>query len=430
MLRIIARSQSAVRKIPSFITASPFSASAAASSSSTIPIAMSTDKLIACTNSSGSVANITLNRPKALNALDQDMCSGMLTLLDAWKGGGAKKPAAFIVKGAGGKAFCAGGDVKSIWDEIANGGPDGQPLDSALVGQGSSGFKHSDFFRTEYHMNYALGTCEDPVQISLWDGFVMGGGVGISALGKYRIATDSTMFAMPETAIGLFPDVGSSNWLPHLKPAGFGMYIGLTGARVHAYDLLHSGIATHYVPQDSLAALEAALMALPATASKCDVERILDSFSKTPEPDSKKSVLNVHADAIQRVFTSTAGASSANANPMATIDAALTAEEASGGASADWASKTKATLAKMSPISCAVTHEQLTRGAAFQGDLRACLVMEYRASQRCMAADFQEGIRALLVDRDNKPVWKPALSGPVEVNAFFEPLQAGNDLKL
>jgi len=356
------------------------------------------------------------------------MCEGMLNLLDSWKSGGAagKKPAAFIMKGAGGKAFCAGGDVKSIWDEIANGGPDGKPLDNALVGQGSRGYKHSDFFRTEYRMNYALGTCQDQVQISLWDGFVMGGGGGISALGKYRIATDSTMFAMPETAIGLFPDVGSSNWLPHLKPAGFGMYIGLTGVRVHAYDLVRSGIATHYVPQAQFSALEEALMGLPAAASHADVERILDSFSRSPEPDSKKSMLNVHADAIQRVFTSTAGA--ASADPMSVIDAALTAEAAAGGADAEWASKTKATLAKMSPISCAVTHEQLTRGASL--DLGACLVMEYRASQRCMAADFQEGIRALLVDRDNKPVWKPAPSGPVAVNAFFEPLMAGNDLSL
>ena len=402
--------------------------SSSATASSTVAIPMSTPSLLACSNASGSVVNITLNRPKALNALDQDMCQGMLNLLDSWKRPDeGKKPVAFIVKGAGEKAFCAGGDVKSIWDEIANGGPDGKPLDTALVGRGTSGFKHSDFFRTEYHMNYALGTCQDPVQISLWNGFVMGGGVGISALGKYRIATDSTVFAMPETAIGLFPDVGSSHWLPHLEPAGFGMYIGLTGVRVHAYDLLRSGIATHYVPQDQFSALEEALMALPSAASQGDVEHLLGSFSRNPEPDSKKSLLNVHAEAIQRVFTSTAGV--AAADPMGVIEAALTAEEATGGASSEWASKTKAVLAKMSPTSLAVTHEQLTRGASM--DLGACLVMEFRASQRCMAADFQEGIRALLVDRDNKPIWKKAPSGLAAVNDFFEPLEAGkNDLSL
>ncbi len=383
-------------------------------------IKMSTPSLIAHTNASGSVANITLNRPKALNALDQEMCQGMLNLLKDWKSEkDGLRPIAFIMKGAGGKAFCAGGDVKSIWEEIAQGGTDGKPLDVSLVGQGTSGFKHSDFFRVEYQMNYALGMCAAPAQVSLWDGFVMGGGVGISALGKYRVCTDSTMFAMPETAIGLFPDVGSSNWLPHLKPAGFGMYIGLTGVRLHAYDLLQSGIATHYVPQDKLVALEEALMALPADARADDVPCILSCFAQTPQPDPKKSILHEHADAVRRVFTAGVGSN----DPIAAIYTALGKEVTAGGVSADWAAKTKATLLKMSPTSCAVTHEQLQRGERLS--LGPCLVMEYRASQRCMAADFQEGIRALLIDRDNKPVWRPAPKGPAEVAAFFEPLQGG-----
>ncbi len=382
------------------------------SSLSTVAVAMSTKSLLASSNASGSMVTVIMNRPKALNALDEDMCSGMLDLLGKWESGAVAKPAAFVLKGAGEKAFCAGGDVKSLWDEIANGG-----LPKNEIGIGKRGHRHSDFFRTEYQMNYALGVSSVP-QVSIWDGFVMGGGVGISALGKYRVASDTTMFSMPETAIGLFPDVGSSSWLPSLSPPGFGMYIGLTGDRVFAADLLSSGIATHYVPKDNLEALESALNNIEAGADCAAIEAILDEHSSVPT-NTKKSVLVPHSDAIARCF--------APGKSLQDIHSSLEEEAAGEESSSEWASKTLQTLSKMSPTSLAVSHEQLTRGV--DKDLKECLVMEYRVSQRCMAGDFQEGIRALLVDRDNSPVWGDAPDA-AGVDAFFEPLPEEGDLTL
>ena len=371
-------------------------------------VSMSTPSLLGESNASGSLVTITLNRPKALNSLDKDMCSGILDTLKGWESGTTLKPVAFLVKGAGEKAFCAGGDVKSIWDEIANGG-----LAKEQIGIGQSGLKHSDFFRTEYHMNYALGTSSVP-QVSIWDGFVMGGGVGVSVLGRFRVATDTTMFSMPETAIGLFPDVGSSSWLPHLQPEGFGMFIGLTGARLFAADLLSSGIATHYVDKLTLPALEKSLGTATSTS---DVERDLRMHASTPP--SEKSILQKHGEAISRCFMT--GLS------LEGIFDALRVEAASGGSHVEWATTTLATLEKMSPTSLRVTHELLQRGAGLS--LKDCLIMEFRASQRCMRGDFAEGIRALLVDRDNSPKWAPAAT-KAEVESFFNALPAGNDLKL
>lgn len=371
-------------------------------------IAMTTESLIGQSNASGSLVTITMNRPKALNALDEDMCTGMLDILGKWESGALPKPVAFILKGAGEKAFCAGGDVKSIWDEIANGG-----LPKNDIGVGKRGYRHSDFFRTEYQMNYALGTSSVP-QVSLWNGFVMGGGVGISALGKYRVATDTTVFSMPETAIGLFPDVGSSSWLPGLTPPGFGMYIGLTGDRLKAADLLSSGIATHYIAKENLAALETALC--DATDAR-HVQSILDEQSQWPDP--AKSVLALHGVAIARCF--------APGKSLQDIHDSLRKEAEAGNDHSEWATKTINTLSKMSPTSLAVSHEQLVRGVG--KDLKECLIMEYRVSQRCMATDFQEGIRALLVDRDNNPSWAPTPSAEV-VQHFFDPLPEEGELRL
>lgn len=148
---------------------------------------------------------VTLNRPKALNALDIDMCTSVRDMLLSWrrKGvDGVDVPHVFIMKGAGGKAFCAGGDVKSIWQEIVALHPQSVPADDLYIGSGRPGKLASDFFRLEYQMNYLLGTSLIP-QISLWDGIVMGGGVGVSVLGSFRIATEKTVFAMPETGTTL-----------------------------------------------------------------------------------------------------------------------------------------------------------------------------------------------------------------------------------
>lgn len=179
---------------------------------------------------------VELNRPKALNSLTTEMCKDMRQLLTTKinppaSAGVRKEDAvgAFIMKGRGGKAFCAGGDVKTIWQGLMT----------------SPDYEADKFFRTEYYMNYLLGTSNAP-QVSIWDGIVMGGGVGISIFGEFRVATEKAMFAMPETAIGLFPDVGSSAWLPHLQN-GYGAYIGLSGCRLLPADLVHTNIATHFI---------------------------------------------------------------------------------------------------------------------------------------------------------------------------------------
>lgn len=365
--------------------------------------------------SKGNINVITLTRPKALNALNPEITTGIYSQLSDWKKQGGSTPSAFVVKGEG-KAFCAGGDVKAIWEELDEG-----KIPKDDLGTGKPGYLHTDFFRTEYHMNYLLGTSSIP-QISFWDGFVMGGGVGISILGKYRIATEKTVFAMPETAIGLFPDVGSSYWLPHV-PGGAGYYLGLTGSRVFAKDLLSTGMATHYVSSDKLEALERDMEKggdLVALLERYQAE----SLSEVDDKFHAKSTLSsdVHGAFIEKCFSPN------NADSVEAIMANLKAMETEGGAAGSWAADTLATLAKMSPTSMAITHRQLQEGACMLQDkslsdsdrLAGCLEMEYRLAQRCMShGDFQEGIRAVLVDRDHNPNWATLEGG---VDAWFEPL--------
>ncbi len=162
---------------------------------------------------------LEFNRPKALNALSLEMCIQIKNLLLESINSSNNTIGAFVMKGCGGKAFCAGGDVKSVWKDVVELDSQNMPIGTGQLGQ-----LHTDFFREEYTMNYLLGTSLKP-QVSLWDGIVMGGGVGVSVLGEFRVATEKSMFAMPETAIGIFPDVGSSAWLPQL-PDGYGNYIG------------------------------------------------------------------------------------------------------------------------------------------------------------------------------------------------------------
>lgn len=352
------------------------------------------------------VGIITLNRPKVLNSLSIDMCKDIKSAVTSWQEttSNSSNISAFIVKGAGGKAFCAGGDVKSIYNELKD------LSGSSDVGTGKVGMLSSDFFRLEYEMNYLLGTSTIP-QISLWDGIVMGGGVGISVLGEYRIATEKAMFAMPETAIGLFPDVGSSAWLPHLKD-GQGLYLGLTGVRLYAHDLLYTGIATHYIPSNDIKSVEDMIIdkiSANPTESKSIIKNILNDaspqsssvYDNIQKLVSKPSVMIDNKDAIKRCFH--------NKDNIHDIIAALQNEinaSTADSSNSKWASNTLSTIFKMSPSSVKLTILQLKHGKDL--DLKGCLEMEYRAMMSCMKGnDFVEGIRALLVDKDNKPVWKP-----------------------
>lgn len=368
----------------------------------------------------GNSAILTLNRPKGLNSLNIEMCQLIKGyLVEMHKTSSAS---AMVMKGAGDKAFCAGGDVKSLYDDVVAGGD--------TLGKGIAGRLSTDFFREEYEMNYMLGTSAIP-QISIWNGIVMGGGVGVSVLGDFRVATEKTLFAMPETSIGLFPDVGSSAWLPHLHP-GFGEYIGLTGCRLGPADLISSGIATHYIPSSKLPELEAAIeqqVAVNPVEARKTVHAILKGLNESPPATPEQiaaagggrnhtTLLRDNKDLITQCF--------GNKTSYTEIKDALQAASVGTASSIGnaWATKTLESLNKSSPTSLKLTFEQLRRGVNL--DLRGCLIMEYRLANACMRSnDFREGVRALLVDKDNSPQWNPATVDEVSdeaIAAMFESL--------
>ncbi|MCK6443733.1 enoyl-CoA hydratase/isomerase family protein [Elstera cyanobacteriorum] len=339
----------------------------------------------------GGALIITLNRPKALNALSLEMIRAMDPVLRR----AATDPAirCVILQGAGDRAFCAGGDVRAVAQAVSAGA-------MALA---------DAFFREEYTLNHLLHTYPKPI-IALIHGICMGGGVGLSAHGPLRVVTDSLMFAMPETGIGLFPDVGGT-WVLNQMPGQIGLYLGLTGARLGAADACAIGFATHHIKDADLPALRDALVA-EAPATDADAEAIIARFD---QPRGDSPLLAQQAD-IDRLF---AGDS---------IEAILAALTADGSA---WAKAQAETLAHKSPTSLKITLEQLHGGKGL--DIAAVFVREYRLSQHCMAGpDFREGIRALLIDKDQAPKWSPATLNDVTpdlVKNFFAALP-GRELDL
>ena len=332
----------------------------------------------------GAVARVTLNRPKALNALTLDMARRLDARLVAWAADGGV--GAVVIEGAGERAFCAGGDVRELYAALH------RPGDSLPA----------EFYRAEYVLNHRIFTYAKPY-VALIDGVVMGGGVGVSVHGSHRVASENILFAMPETGIGLFPDVGGTYFLSRM-PGELGMYLGLTGSRLGAADALYCGVATHHVPRERFPDLAASL----AEARRAVDETIAD-FAADPGPPP----LAEQRDAIDRCF---AGGSVAEI---------VTALEAVGGG---WAENTLATLAAKSPTSLAVTYRQLRGGAGL--DFAAAIRLEYRLSQRfCAGHDFAEGVRAAVIDKDNAPRWRPDRLEEVttaDVDAYFAPLPDGN----
>ena len=316
----------------------------------------------------GRLGLVTLNRPKALNALSLGMIAAFHRQLLAWAGD--DDIAAVAVAGAGGKAFCAGGDVASLY------------RDGLAQRRGESdGAACRDFFRNEYRLDRLTARFPKPY-VSLIDGVFMGGGVGISCHGAHRVVTEKALFAMPETGIGLFPDVGASYLLPRL-PGKIGNYLGLTGARLTAADLLYAGIATAYVPAVKMQSLLAALVEAPE-----DAAAVIASVAEIP---SQAPELAARRGEIDDCFS---------APDVAGVLERLT------GVGSEWALETAAGLRRMSPTSLKLTLEASRRGADLTLD--ACFIMEYRHSQGCMAGgDFYEGVRAVLIDKDKSPRWSP-----------------------
>lgn len=336
----------------------------------------------------GAVGVVLLNRPQALNALTLAMFEAFDRQLSRW----AVDPAvaAVLVKGAGERAFCAGGDVRAL----TQAGQAGEPLTA-------------DLFRTEYTLNRRIKRWPK-AYIALLDGVAMGGGVGVSVHGSHRVASERMIMAMPETRIGLFPDIGASHFLSRL-PGALGKYLGLTGARMTAADALSLGLATHFVTSDRLPELEAALVA--ADWSGTDPRAVASATIERFASDPGASPLAARRAVIDRCFA---------AESVAAILDALKVE---GG---DWATRTLADLASCSPTSLKITFEALRRGAGL--DFDQVMVMEYRLSQACMAGhDFYEGIRAVVIDKDNAPAWEPdrlEAVTPELVEAYFRSLGA------
>ncbi|KAM4609274.1 3-hydroxyisobutyryl-CoA hydrolase, mitochondrial [Polymixia lowei] len=319
----------------------------------------------------GSAGVITLNRPKALNALNLPMIRHIYPQLKKWEKD--DQTDIVIIKGAGGKAFCAGGDIRAV-------------TEAGKVGDSLA----QDFFREEYIMNNTIGTYKKPY-IALIDGITMGGGVGLSVHGRFRVATEKTLFAMPETAIGLFPDVGGGYFLPRLQ-GKLGLFLALTGFRLKGRDVQRAGVASHFVESQKIPALEKELVDMKSPSAE-DVSRVLDSYQNQSSLDAGKPfVLEQHMEDIDRLFSSSS------------VEDILQNLKADGSS---FAKKQSETLSKMSPMSLKITYKQLQDGASLS--LQDVLVMEYRLSQACMrGCDFYEGVRAVLIDKDQSPKWSPS----------------------
>lgn len=323
----------------------------------------------------GKAGLVKLTRTSALNALTHNMILALDRALQAWEND--PDVACVILEGEG-RAFCAGGDVVAAYKA------------------GQSGTPAFDFFRDEYRLNARIGRFPKPY-ISLLNGIVMGGGAGISVHGSHRIVTENTLFAMPETGIGFFPDVGGSAFLPHLHD-NFGYYLALTGNRVRWGDCLQSGIATHAVAVNDLDDLRDDLIATG------DVNTAL---ARCQYPDFETPV--EMRQLIEACFA------------HATLAECVAALEKSAAAGSKHANDILTVLATRSPTSVAVTFRQVADGRTL--DLDDCMRMEYRIVSRMLAGhDFYEGVRAVLIDKDGAPAWKPASIEDVKpemVNAYF-----------
>jgi len=332
------------------------------------------------------LGRIVLNRPKVLNALSARQYHDITAGLKDWEDD--SDIGVILIEGEGERAFCAGGDIRMVWDAAR---------------RGDHGFNR-DVFRTEYRLNRRIHRYPKPY-VSLLDGICMGGGAGLSINGGWRVATERTRFAMPETGIGFFPDVGATHFLNRC-PGHVGLYLGLTGAQLGAGDCLWAGLATHFVPAERLDELRHALMAAARSADPADgVETTLARFHRNP---GDGPILR-HLDALERCFAH---------RRLGDVVEALRLE---GG---QWAWDTLTDLSGRAPFSLAVTNRQLREGRGL--DFDDAIRREFRLAWHfLMGQDFLEGIRAQVVDKDRRPNWSPSSLAEVDelaVAAYFQPL--------
>ena len=328
----------------------------------------------------GPVGRIRLNRPTALHALTTAMCQGILDALEQWRGDDAVR--CVVIDHAEGRGFCAGGDIRM------------------LAGSGASdGAEARTFFHTEYRMNHRLFTYVKDT-VAFMDGVTMGGGVGVSQPCRYRVATENTRLAMPETGIGLFPDVGGGWYLSRL-PGRIGQYLALTGHRLDGAECLALGLATHFLPADRVEEAKAAIAARPD-----DVAAVLDGMSVEPGA----AAILAQRGHIDRLFAS---------DRLEEVFAALAADDG------DFARATLATLNTKSPQTMKVSLKLLLDGRTmptFEDEMRQEYAVGSRVVQR---HDFLEGVRAVIVDKDNAPRWNPATPEGVSdhvIDQIFAPL--------
>ncbi|OHB30156.1 MAG: enoyl-CoA hydratase [Phenylobacterium sp. RIFCSPHIGHO2_01_FULL_69_31] len=333
----------------------------------------------------GRVGRITLNRPQALHALTTDMCRRMTEALLAWR----EDPAVdlVLIDHSGERGFCAGGDIRMLAESGA-----------------SDGKLAREFFFVEYRLNHLLFNYPKP-RVAIMDGVTMGGGVGLSRPCRFRVATERTTFAMPETGIGLFPDVGGG-WYLSRMPDHLGLWLALTGARIKAADCELLQLATDYVESARIPELKAAIVAEPERT-----EALLTEF----EGDAGRPALAQHQDEIARLF---AGES---------VEAIIAALETAG---TDWSREQLKVLATKSPQTMKVAFRQLQLGAKAK-DFAQNMAMEYRIGARVVQRhDFLEGVRAVIVDKDNAPKWDPPTPYAVDeatLDAIFAPLPSDEE---
>ncbi|MDI6629449.1 MAG: enoyl-CoA hydratase/isomerase family protein [Rhodococcus sp. (in: high G+C Gram-positive bacteria)] len=319
----------------------------------------------------GGVGHIVLNRPEALNSLNGAMIEGIRTALDAWRDDDAVT--SVLVTSSSPRAFCAGGDIKAIRQAVVDGDNEAGPA----------------YFAAEYDLDELIANYPKPY-IAVIEAAAFGGGLGISIHGSIRIVTENAVLAMPETAIGFVPDVGSSYFLSRL-PGHVGRYLALTGTRISGSDALALGLATHFCPSDSVESLKEDILAGIA------VDEVLARYTTAPSTTE----LSFDAEAVAAVFEK---------ESLVDIIDALVCDT-------PWSRTTKTQLATLSPTSLMATDALIARGA--DSTLRECLDRELRmATWIITEPDFAEGVRAVLVDKDRAPQWKPLVLEMVRPEAF------------